>query len=132
MTLNLDLVVETPETVTEVDVHSTLDEQPVKTHKSKKHVMDRNKAGRVSMVPPNLDPPFKWARHDFAEGAAQSVPGRNTSCTSTFPGENQHPSSRPIDQVDDWRVNNGTYDGAYDDSYDDSWHREPRRCSMPY
>jgi hypothetical protein len=44
------------------------------THKSKKHVKDRNRAGRASMVPPSLDPPSKHARHDFAEGAPQSVP----------------------------------------------------------
>jgi hypothetical protein len=136
MTSNLNLVIETPETVTGADIHGTLDEQPFKTHKSKKHVKDHNKAGRASMVPPSLDPPSKRARHDFAEGAPQNVPRRNTLCTSTSLGENQRPSSRSIDQGDDWRVNDGTYDGAYDgaydDSYDDSWHREPRRCVMPY
>jgi hypothetical protein len=112
-----------PETVKEVYVHGTLDEQPVKTHKLKKHVKNRNKVGRASIVPPSLDPPSKRARHDFAEGAPQSVPGRNMSCTLTFPGKNQHPSSRPVDHGDDWRVDDGTYDGAYDDFYDDSWHR---------
>jgi hypothetical protein len=54
MTSTLESVVETLETVTEVDVHGTLDEQPVKTHKSKKHVKDRNKAGRALMVPPTV------------------------------------------------------------------------------
>jgi hypothetical protein len=44
MTSTLESVVETLETVTEVDVHGTLDEEPIKTHKSKKHVKDRNKA----------------------------------------------------------------------------------------
>jgi hypothetical protein len=44
MTSTLESVVETPETVTEVYVHGTLDEQPVMTHKSKKHVKDRNKS----------------------------------------------------------------------------------------
>jgi hypothetical protein len=38
MASTLESVIETPETVTEVDVHGTLDEQPVKTHKLKKHV----------------------------------------------------------------------------------------------
>jgi hypothetical protein len=127
MASNLDSVVETPNTVTEADIHRTLEEQPVKTHKLKKHVKDRNKADRASMALPSLDPPSKHARHDIAEGAPQNVPRRNTSCTSTYPGENQRPSSRSIDQWDNWRVDNGTYDGAYDNFYDDSWHYEPRR-----
>jgi hypothetical protein len=132
MASNLDLVIETPETLTEADIHRSLDDQPIKTHKSKKHVKDRNKAGRASMAPPSLDPPSKHARHDIAEGAPQSVPRRNMSSTATYPGENQRPTSRSIDQGDDWRVDDGTYDGAYDNSYDDSWHREPRRRVTPY
>jgi hypothetical protein len=126
-----------PETVTEVNVHGTLDKQPVKTHKLKKHVKDRNKVGRASMVPPGLDQPFKHACLDFAEDAPQSVPGQNM-CTPTFPGKNQHPPSRPQrgsgpNQGDDWQVDDGTYDRAYDGSYyGDSWHREPHRHVMPY
>jgi hypothetical protein len=120
MESNLNSVVEKAKTVTvtEADIHRTLDDQPVKAHKSKKYVKDRNKAGRASMAPPSLDPPSKHARHDIAEGAPQSVPGRNTPCTATYPVENQRPTSRSIDQQgDDWRVNDGTYDGAYDNSY---------------
>jgi hypothetical protein len=67
MTSTLKLVIQT-----EVDVHDTLNKQPVKTHKSKKHVKDHNKAGRASIVPPSLDPPSKRARHEFAEGAPES------------------------------------------------------------
>jgi hypothetical protein len=76
MESNLDLVVETAE-VMEADIHRTLDDQPVKAHKSKKQDNDRNKAGRASMAPPSLDPLSKCACHDIAEGAPQSIPGRN-------------------------------------------------------
>jgi hypothetical protein len=69
MASTLKLVVEMPEMVTEVDVHGTLDEQPVKTHKSKKPVKDRHKAGRASMISPNLDSPSKLACLDFAGDA---------------------------------------------------------------
>jgi hypothetical protein len=100
MASNLDSVVETAETVTKAD-YRTLDDQPIKTHKSKKHVKDRNKACRASMAPPSLDSPSKRAHHDIAEGAPQSVPGRNTLCTATYLGENQCRTSRSIDQGDD-------------------------------
>jgi hypothetical protein len=122
----------------EVYIHGTLNKQPIKTHKLKKHVKDRNKAGRASMVPPSLDQPSKRSRLDFAEDAPQSVPGRNMSCTSTFPGESQRPPSCPqrgsgADQGDDWQVDDGTYDRAYDGSYyGDSWHGEPHRRVTPY
>jgi hypothetical protein len=58
MESKLDSVIETAE-VAEVEVHRTFDDQPVKDRKSKKHNKDRNKAGRVSMAPPSLDPPSK-------------------------------------------------------------------------
>jgi hypothetical protein len=138
MTSTLELVVETPEMVTEVNVHGTLDKQPVKTHKSKKHVKDRNMAGRASMVPPSLDQPSKHASLDFAEDKT-CVLGRNTLCTSTFPGENQRPPSCPqrgsgADQGDDWQVYNSPYGQPYNDGsyYGDSWHRKPHRCVTPY
>jgi hypothetical protein len=82
----------TPETVTEVDVHGTFDRQPVKAHESKR---DRLKARRASMFPPVLDSPSIRARLDLAADAPPLPPappaGRNSSCSSTFPGENQHP-----------------------------------------
>jgi hypothetical protein len=140
MASTLESVVETTKMVTEVDVHGTLDEQPVKTHKLKKHIkQDRNKAGRALVVPPSLDQLSKRASLDFAEDAPQSVSGRNASCTSTFPGENQHPLSRPqrgsgADQGDDWQVNDGPYRQPYNDGsyYGSSWHREPHRRVAPY
>jgi hypothetical protein len=59
----------------------------------------------------------------------QSIPGRNKSCTTTYPGENQRPTARSIDQHrDNWRVD----DGTYDDSYEESWHRKPHRRFIPY
>jgi hypothetical protein len=78
MESNLDSVVETAE-VMEADVYWTLDDQPVKAHKSKKHDKNCNKAGRASMAPLSLDPPSKHARHDIAEGALRVYPG-GTSC----------------------------------------------------
>jgi hypothetical protein len=131
MESKLDSVVEMAE-VAKVDVHRTFDDQPIKAHKSKKHGKYRNKAGRVSMAPPSLDPPSKRACQDIAEGVPQSMPRRNKSCFVTYPGKNQRPTARSIDQQgDDWRVDDGNYDSAYDDSYEDSWHHEPRRRFTP-
>jgi hypothetical protein len=93
MASNFESVVEMPKTVTEVDVHGTFDGQPVKTHKLKKPVKDCLKEGRASMIPPVLDSPSKCAHLDFAADAPPTPPGRNLSCSSTFPGENQHPPS---------------------------------------
>jgi hypothetical protein len=131
MESKLDSVEETDE-VAEVEVYRTIDDQPVKDRKSKKHDKDRNKAGRVSMALPNLDPLSNRAPHDISEGAPQSIPRRNKLCTATYPGENQHPSIRSNDQYRDDGAYDGTYDGTYDNSYEDSWHREPRRWFTPY
>jgi hypothetical protein len=87
--------------VTEADGHRTLDDQPVKAHKSKMHEKDRNKTGRASMAPPSLDPLSKRACHDITEGAPQSIPGRNKSCSMTYPCEYQRPTSCSINQQGD-------------------------------
>jgi hypothetical protein len=88
------------------------------------------------MAPPSLDLPSKRTRHNIAEDAPQSIPGRDKLCTMTVPGKNQRPSVRSNDQYGDDGTYDGThdgsYDGTYDDSYEDSWHREPRRRFTPY
>jgi hypothetical protein len=138
MASTLESVVETPETVTEVDVHGIFDGQPVKAHKSKR---DRLKAGRASMIPPVLDSPSKRACHDFAADAPPLLPpaGRNASCSSTFPGENQRPPACPqrgsgADQGGKWQAYDGPNGQPYDDGshYGDSWHCESHRRPAPH
>jgi hypothetical protein len=95
MASNLESVIETPETVTAIDVHGTFNRRPVKIHKLMKPVKDRHKAGRASMIPPVLDSPSKHASLDFAADSPLPPPGRNALCSSTFPGEIQRPPSCP-------------------------------------
>jgi hypothetical protein len=102
MASNLESVVETPKTVTEVYVHGTFDGQPVKAHKSKNDCL---KAGRASMIPPVIDSLSKRASLNFAANAPPLLPapppwaGRNASCSSTFLGKNQRlPSFHKGDQ----------------------------------
>jgi hypothetical protein len=85
------------------------------------------------MAPPSLDPPSKCALHAIAEGVPQSIPGRNKSCTATYPDENQRPTARSINQHEDnWRVDDGTYDGTYDDSLRGLVALESRSRFTPY
>jgi hypothetical protein len=92
------------------------------------------------MMPLNLDSLSKCACLDFAADAPRLPPlppppaGRNASCSSTFPGENQHPPSCPqrvsgADQGGYWHVDDGPYGQPYNDGshYGDSWHRESHR-----
>jgi hypothetical protein len=114
--------------VTEAEVHL---DQPVKERKSKKHDKDRTKAGRVSISLPNMAPPNKRARHDFADGTPQeSIPGKNTLCSATYPGENQRPI--PVHSKDHQEYGDDDFD-----TYEESWQSskdfcEPRRRFMPY
>jgi hypothetical protein len=136
MASSLKSIAETPETMTEVDVHGTSDGQPVKAHKLTR---DRLKTGRASMFPLVLDPPSKRARLNLAADAPPLPPmpaaGRNASCTSTFPGKNQRPPAwSGADQGGEWRPYDSPYGQPYDDDahYNESWHRESHRRPAPH
>jgi hypothetical protein len=140
METKLDSVEEVTE-VAEVEVHRTVDDKPVKDRKSKKHDKDCNKAGRVSMAPPSLAQPSKRACYDIADSAPQEgIPGRNKSCSATFPGKNQRPipvRSNDHREYGDDGTYNGAYNGTYDDTCEVSWKSskdfcEPRRRFTSY
>jgi hypothetical protein len=136
MASSLELVAETPENVTEVDVHGTSNGRPVK---AKKMTTDSLKTGRASMHPPVLDLPSKRAHLNLAADPplppTPSPPaGRGASCTSTYPGKNQRPSAwSGANQGGDWRPYDDPCGQPYDGGahYDESWRRESYRRPAP-
>jgi hypothetical protein len=128
MASSLESVAEITENVTEVDVYGTSDARPVK---AKKTTTDRLKTERASMHPTVLDPAFKRPRlHLAADPPLPPTPepppppppppaGQNSLCTSTYPGENQHPLAwSGADQGGDWRP----YDNLCEQPYDSGAH----------
>jgi hypothetical protein len=135
MTSTLGTVAETTEIMTEVDVHDNPDERPVrmkrtmserlKTGRASTHLwsLTRRPNGRVcsSPLPPKLAPPPPPA-------------GRNASCMSTNPGENQRPSAwSGVDHGGEWAPHEYPYDQQFagDAQYGDLWRRDSFRCPAP-